>query len=192
LGTGNPNGTEWMPAEVDVPIRFLQWFWLPNNDANVAPPEVIMRWYYQSVGRNTNLLLGLVIDNQGLIPDFDVTQLEQFGQLLKNRFSNSLQSISGKGNNFEISFDSEQQFNTIMIQEDLAFGHRVREFIVEITTSPKSNWKEIFKGTAIGHKFLWELPNQNAQFIRLRIVHSEGEPQIKTFALFNLAHLDWD
>lgn len=193
LGHGDPNGEEWMPAEVDVPLRFLQWFWIPNQDSSVAPPEVIMRWYYQSVGRNTNLLLGLVIDNRGLVPDFDVSQLDQFGQLLKSRFENPLGSTSGKGTFIQMDLGAEKKFNTIVIQEDIAGGHRVRQFIIEISSDKtKSVWSEIYKGSAIGHKLIVEIPDQKAQYIRLRINESVLEAQISTFKIYDLAHLDWD
>nr|MDO8111798.1 hypothetical protein [Candidatus Sigynarchaeota archaeon] len=49
-----------------------------------------MKWYYESVGRNTNLLLGMVIDNRGLIPAFDVKTVEEFGKYLQMRFDRSL------------------------------------------------------------------------------------------------------
>ena len=42
-------------------------------------PELLTK-YETSVGRNTNMLLGLVIDDRGLIPDADVRQVEALGK----------------------------------------------------------------------------------------------------------------
>jgi alpha-L-fucosidase len=40
--------------------------------------------YTISVGRNSNMLLGIVADRRGLVPDADVKRLDEFGLAIKN------------------------------------------------------------------------------------------------------------
>ena len=150
---GDPDGPYWVPAEVDVPLRYMQWFWLPNQDGLAASPGYIMKWYYESVGRNGNLLLGLVIDDRGLVPDADVAILNEFGTALKERFQAPINQISGEGPVIEMGRDEPFEFNTVELQENVTEGHRVREFYIEVSKNG-TDWVSILKGSAIGHRFL--------------------------------------
>lgn len=55
----DPEGRLWCPAMVDVPLRDHNWFWCPGEDHKVELLERLVSFYYQSVGRNCNLVVGL-------------------------------------------------------------------------------------------------------------------------------------
>jgi alpha-L-fucosidase len=142
-----------------------------------------MKWYYESVGRNSNLLLGLVIDDRGLIPDFDVEMVSQFGKYQQMRFEKPLATTSGEGTIVEIKATRPIQFNTVELMEDITEGHRIREFTLE-TSDDGKEWAGFKSGSAIGHKFLSWVPPQTAKLVRLKITKRLGTPKLLKFAVY--------
>jgi len=76
---GRPDGTDWVPPEVDVSIR-PGWFYHAAEDAKVKTVDQLVAIYEQSIGRGANLLLNLPPDRRGLIPDPDVERLTAFAR----------------------------------------------------------------------------------------------------------------
>ena len=102
---GNPDGEFWCPGESDFPLRkngSFQggWFWHKDQDEQLRSLDELIDRYNKSVGRNTNMLLGIVVDDRGLVPDADMKRLEEFGQEVKKRFSVSLGVVGGKRESF--------------------------------------------------------------------------------------------
>jgi alpha-L-fucosidase len=120
--SGSPFGSIWSPGECDVPLRSHQafgsgWFWKKGEDRYVLSPDHFLDLYYQSVGRNTNLLIGLVIDDQGLIPEADTKSLRELGKKIKSVYAHKIDETFG--NNREYTLDvREKQAKTIAIMED--------------------------------------------------------------------------
>src|SRR6185437_14020617 len=64
---GSPDGNIWCPAESDFPSRSKSaweggWFWRANHEEDVLPLSGLIQRYYTTVGRNTNMLIGMAID----------------------------------------------------------------------------------------------------------------------------------
>ncbi|GLJ25939.1 hypothetical protein SUGI_0497250 [Cryptomeria japonica] len=87
LNTGDPYGTDWIPAECDVSIR-NGWFWHPEEKPK--PLSELLEIYYNSVGRNCVLLLNVPPNTTGLISAEDVERLTEFRQALNTIFSTDL------------------------------------------------------------------------------------------------------
>ncbi|MHA1111672.1 MAG: alpha-L-fucosidase [Promethearchaeota archaeon] len=181
---GNPEGQIWMPAETDTPNRNFQWMWYKNQEYLVVPAEKLLKFYYNSVGRNSNVLLGMVIDNRGLVPDRDVREFKKFGNYIRERFGTPIKEISGEGNEFAVKFNKETKINQIIIQEDIQYGERVQKFRVEGKTG--INWEKLCEGSCIGHKFIKMIKSHTITQVRLTIEKSRGIPKIRKFALFNV------
>ena len=133
---GNPDGDFWCPGEADFPLRWNSafhggWFWKEGEDDKIFSVDQLMEKYEMSVGRNTNMLIGIVIDDHGLVPDADVNRLKEFGQSINQRFSNNLGEKKGKGNEFLINFKTPQKVNYIIISEDIKHGERIRKYKLE-------------------------------------------------------------
>jgi len=86
---GTRNGTYWMPAECDVPLR-PGWFYHASQDLQVKTPSQLLDLYYQSVGRGASLDLGIAPDRTGLLHEQDVASLRAFGDVLKKTFAVNL------------------------------------------------------------------------------------------------------
>lgn len=83
------NGAEYQPVEVDVSIR-PGWFYHENEDAKVKTVMDLCDIYYQSVGRNANLLLNFPVAPNGKIHPIDSARAVEFYQTISNELSHNL------------------------------------------------------------------------------------------------------
>ena len=67
--------------------RNHQWIWIAGTDHLLYSVGELVERYYLSVGRNTNLLIGMVINDKGLVPEADVRQFTVFGGEIRRQFS---------------------------------------------------------------------------------------------------------
>lgn len=86
---GQEHGTHWVPAEADVSIR-PNWYYHKSEDDKVKSLAQLLDIYYNSVGRNSTLLLNLPIDRRGLVHENDEKQLKKLTAQLKDDFANNL------------------------------------------------------------------------------------------------------
>ena len=82
---GNYYNEVWYPSECDVSIR-PGWFYHPDEDSEVKNVDKLVEIYFKSVGRNSNLLLNIPPNKDGLISDVDVNRLEAFTARLNQIF----------------------------------------------------------------------------------------------------------
>lgn len=176
IGAGNPDGSRWSPAECDTPNRKNEWFWKKNEEKKVLSAERLTEYYYKSVGRNCNLLLGMVIDNRGLVPDKDAEEFTKFGQIIKKRTHKKIKKTSGSGSCVKLKLPHAQYIDHIFIREDIESGHAVRDFSVDVLLGGKV--KKTFKAKAIGNKRIFRFNKIKADEIVLNITESKGEVKI--------------
>jgi alpha-L-fucosidase len=82
-------GLVWYPAECDVSIR-PGWFYHPEQDEQVKSPDHLLDIYYQSVGRNSVLLLNIPPDRRGLLHENDAKRLRELRHVLDATFATNL------------------------------------------------------------------------------------------------------
>lgn len=186
---GDPFAPFWCPGEADFTLRWNSsaqggWFWAAGQDHMIFTLDELMRKYVTSVGRNTNMLLGIVVDDRGLVPDADMKRLEEFGNEIRRQFDNPLKKTSGSGSEFIIELDSPASINRAIIQEDIKYGERVLSYKLEGLTADNV-WKEISTGSSIGHKRIETFEPLNVSKVRLTVEQSKKEPKIKNFSVFN-------
>jgi alpha-L-fucosidase len=179
---GNPNGPFWCPGEADFPLRKNSsfqggWFWHKGQDDQIRPVDELVDRYCKSVGRNTNMLLGIVIDNRGLVPNADVKKLAEFGKEIKTIFSKPLGQTSGKGKEFVIHFAKPQSVGYVIIMEDISKGENVRNY--ELFGLEGNNWNLLSVGSCIGHKRIETIKNGKYSAIRLNITNFMETPRLK-------------
>lgn len=184
IGMGNNKGEYWVPAESDMGNRSHQamgggWVWKEGEDHLVYTPEHLLNCYYNSVGRNSNLLMGMAIHRDGYFPD--VQQFEDFGALVREIYANPVKSTRGIGNHYEIALTELTHVKNISIMEDIHYGERVRDFSVTVET--EHGTEEIFNAECIGHRRLIKL-DKKIKKVNLVINHSVDTVIIKDFTLY--------
>jgi alpha-L-fucosidase len=187
LKHGDPNGQYWMPAMSDAPLRNAkgghEWFWNPGQDHYVSPLSGLLNMYYQSVGHNSTLILGLTPDNRGLIPDADVKRLQEWGDTIRSIFKEPIAAWKPGDKTDVIHIPKGKSFSKIVLQENIETGQRIRSFVVEGKIAGK--WKTIVEGSSIGHKFIKVMDQPSySNAVRIRVLNSIDEPDVKFFAVY--------
>ncbi|GGH81322.1 alpha-L-fucosidase [Pullulanibacillus pueri] len=179
-----PDTPEWLPSECDVPIRNRHWFWRTDDEHNLKSLEELMDIYYRSVGHGANLLLNVAPDKYGLIPEIDAERVIAFGQEIKSKFAQPLSETSGKGNVITLQMDKPILINHVILKEDITYGERVRKYRLEYLQD--GDWKEVFVGTAVGHKKIDSFDPIVTNQLRLMVTEAIDTPIIKQLACFDI------
>lgn len=174
----------WVPAECDVPIRKLHWFWHPDDEASLRSLEEVLDIYYRSVGHGATLLLNISPDNRGLLPEVDVERVIEFGDEIRRRFGQPVGQTSGEGTELLLKLEYIQPVNHVIIMEDIAHGERVREYVLEAYS--QGEWKELVRGSAIGHKKIDRFDTVQTDQLRVRILSSVEQPLIRNLAAYHV------
>ncbi|MEI6422361.1 MAG: hypothetical protein WCP55_09090, partial [Lentisphaerota bacterium] len=186
---GSPDGRIWCPAEADTPNRRSDkafqcgWFWKEGEDHLIVPVEELVEYYCDTVGRNCNLLLGMVIDNRGLCPDKDAVNFAEFGREIKRLFGHPCAKTSGRGAVLEIKFDRPEKITHAVIMEDISKGEKVLSYKLEAFDGKA--WIELSEGSCIGHKRIERFPETICQSFRIRCLRTKSTPIFRSVELFN-------
>lgn len=86
---GMRGASSWIPGEVDVSIR-PGWFYHQREDHQVRTVANLTELYYQSVGRNANLLLNFPVALDGRIPKTDSLNAVQWYQHIQQSFKHNI------------------------------------------------------------------------------------------------------
>ena len=215
LNSGIQGASAWIPAETDVSIR-PGWFWKESETAQVKSVEKLLQIYYESVGRNSLLLLNVPPDSRGHIDPADSLRLMEFRAALDEIFANNLAqgakaAADSRGRGFTASnvlsgdydrywalpdgqtsgeltlnLDGSKTFNRVVLQEYIPLGQRVAEFHIDALT--EEGWQEIARETTIGYKRIVLTPKTTATALRLTIDRALATPNLTTLALYNDTH----
>ena len=86
--SGNENAVEWNAGESDAKATTAGWFWHSNE--SVRSLNELWKFYMETVGRNATLILNFPPNKYGVLPDYDVNRLKEFGELLQSRLGTDL------------------------------------------------------------------------------------------------------
>ena len=181
-GAGDPSGSRWLPGECDVPLRQGVWLWEPKTEDRLFTVDQLVDRYYRSVGHNCNLLLNANPDPDGLIPEADMKRYREFGDEIRRRFSKTVAQGTGRGTTVELSLNPPGRIDHAVAMEDILEGERVREYIVEGLVA--GSWKELCRGTSIGHKKIDTFPAVEVSKVRWRSLNAVAEPRLRSFAVY--------
>lgn len=207
------NVIKWYPSEADVSIR-PGWFYHSKEDSLVKTPKELVDIYFNSVGKNSVLLLNVPPDKEGLINTSDEKNLMGMRKILDETFksnfaegakvtaSNSKQGhgaasiLDGNKETYwtsdngidtaSIVFDlsSESTFDVAMLQENIRVGQRISKFHLEYWDGSK--WNHFAEGTTVGYKRLLRFPEIQTNKVKLIIEKSRTCPTLSGFGLYKL------
>ena len=214
LNTGNEDGKNWIPAEVDVSIR-PGWFYHAREDSLVKTPEQLFDIYLSSVGRGANLILNIPPDRRGLINEIDVASLQGWKKLIDQRFKTNLafhksvRASSVRGNSDEFGADkvtdgnketfwaTNDQENSGSVVIDLSEKKLISYILIQeyiklgqrvksftVEIEKDGNWQEIGSGTTIGYKRILRIVPVEAQKVRIVIKDSKACPVISNVEVY--------
>lgn len=183
-GIGSPDGIHYWPAETDMPNRSQRglgggWFWREGEESTVFSKEHLLDCYIRSVGRNSNLLLGMCISTDG---DFkDEEQFIEFGKLIRETFGNPLDLISNPTGDVHLTVPDGKTARYLVVREDITDGQHIREFVVS------ADGREIYRSECVGHKRIIPLEKygaENARELSFSVTASAGEFAIRDAAIY--------
>lgn len=211
LNSGAADGERFIPAEACVSIR-PGWFYHEEQDEFVKTPDKLLKYWFESAGRNSGILLNLPPDKSGLIYKKDADSLLECANILKAAFAvnlavgSTVTASSVHDNCFpekmlydgddmfyaaqkgdttptiEFDFGCNKTFNCFVISEVIELGHRVREYTIEAFSNGK--WIEICKKECIGFRWAYYFDNITASKVKINIKKAVDSPVIKSFGIY--------
>jgi alpha-L-fucosidase len=181
---GDPNGSVWMPNEVDVSIRRPNFFWSTKNEHRVLTLDAFLEIYYRSIGRGAQLLFNIPPDKDGLISELDYSRTKSYGEEIRRRFGTAIGETSGNGKEIILRLPRPTHIDTVIIEEDCSKGERVRIYRLDGRSS--GQWIPLGTGGAIGHKRIQPVSATEVDAVRLTATEYAALPAIRRFAVFNV------
>lgn len=178
LQHGDPAGTVWRPAEVDVSIR-PGWFNHSAEDDRVRSVDDLLELYFTSVGRNGKLLLNVPPARDGLIHPTDAARLVGFRETRARLFEHDVAADARRETAADGSLTyTPPRAQTIAIArlgEDIARGQHVSRFTLE-GADESGAWRTLATGTTIGYARLLRFAPAVLRRVRVRIDEAVGGP----------------
>ena len=184
---GKAQEAYWYPSEVDVSIR-PGWFYHADQDERVRSLANLVNIYYQSVGCNSVLLLNIPPDKRGLIHEIDVQRIKELSDYINKTFANNYLENGNQmwqaepGQSKEYNVKKGAMVNTFLIQEDIAQGQRVEDFLVEVYSN--GAWQYATEGTTVGYKRLLRFSDCQPEKIRVTIRGARATANISNVGLY--------
>lgn len=120
---GVRDGKEWLPGETDVSVR-PGWFYHHREDHQVRSVGNLVNIYYQSVGRNSTLLLNFPVALDGKIHPIDSTHVVEWRKAINNELATDLlakakaSASNERGGKFSASKANDGNWDSYWATED--------------------------------------------------------------------------
>lgn len=155
LQHGDPAGTVWRPAEADTSIR-PGWFYHPAEDDRVRSVDSLVDLYFQSVGRNSKLLLNVPPTPEGVLHDVDARRLlgcrdrlaAMFGTDLAAGLSRTWRRTGERTAIAELDLGRSATVAVARLEEDVTKGQMVASYT--LSGSEGASWRVLSKAGRLG------------------------------------------
>ena len=220
LNEGVQGAPDWAPAETDVSIR-PGWFWRASETPRVKTTAQLLKIWYESVGRNSLLLLNVPPDDRGRIDPVDSARLMEFRAALDGILSVNLasgaaakaSSVRGRAFRPGMMFDGDEHTYwaaadgvteasfVVALPEERTFNRvLLQEYIplgqritkFSVDVPEGSGWRQIASETTVGYKRIVPVPVTTAARIRIRIDGALACPTVSNFELYMDNYLDYE
>jgi alpha-L-fucosidase len=214
LNEGSEDGTQWIPAEVDVSIR-PGWFYHKKEDSLVKTPERLFEIYLTSVGRGAVLLLNVPPDQRGLFHENDIKSLYGFRSILQREFAkNKAAEASATATNYrgnapsyaagnaidnsnETYWSTDDNVTTASLEINTGKVQTIKYVVLQeyiklgqrvksfnVEVWADNAWQQVASGTTIGYKRILKLNPVKAGKVRINITSSKACPLISNIAIY--------
>jgi alpha-L-fucosidase len=181
LQHGDPDGTVWRPAESDTSIR-PGWFYHPEEDARVRTVGQLIDLYFQSVGRNSKLLLNVPPTPDGLLHETDVARLIGFHDRLRVLLAEDHAAgrrvewvrTGARTATAEVDFGRAVTASIVRLEENIEKGQMVARHT--LSGSEGDAWRVLSQGTTIGYTRLDRFAPTSIRGVRL-VVEATAAPE---------------
>ncbi len=211
LNTGTAGASRYIPSETDVSIR-PGWFYHEDQDAHVKSASKLNEIWFDSVGKNSMLLLNFPPDRRGLINEKDAKNA-----LLSHRCISKMLSVNyAAGASLKASsvlcdalsperavLDGEMNFYASekdcldpVIDIILDGENEINVFILgevinlgeritgfKLESVTEEGTTVLFEGTSVGHLRAVRIPSARYKHLRLSITHALASPVIARLGL---------
>ncbi len=190
----------WWPSEVDVSIR-PGWFY--HDSQQPKSLDHLRNIYYDSVARNSVLLLNIPPNKEGKFAEQDVERLKDWhdsirrdvginhtknaqvtahngasdadpNAVIDNDYDTSWYTNSTADSSLTFTFNKSVDVKRIVLQENINHGQQVESFAIDVKNS-NGDWEEIYKNQSIGYKRIVTLDKVvKGEEFRLRILQARG------------------
>ncbi|MBI4328154.1 MAG: alpha-L-fucosidase [Chloroflexi bacterium] len=185
----SPEAEGWFIPEAVLHTRST-WFWSTNSDPTLKSLDGLVQVYYDSIGRGANLLVNMTPDPTGRIPEAEVKRLAEFGAEIQRRFSQPIAELGeldrwSAEHALELDLKGERAVDHLVIEEDLRYGQRIREYQVEAQTA--SGWKPVASGSTVGRRRIEMFAPVLTAKLRFRVTQAGAIPQMRLLAAYSIA-----
>ncbi len=135
------------------------------------------------MGRNTNMLIGMVVDTSGLIPKKDSLVFDSLGKKIKFQYQHPVVKLkNSQEKKILLSIPASHTISRVVIQEDISKGENIRSYVIQAYIDNK--WQEIARGESVGHKRIQVFKAVNTRKIRFEIKQATGRLFLKEIAFY--------
>lgn len=177
----------WLPAECDLRMRDYNWFYSDYDAHTVKQADELYGIYHYSVGRGANMLISVGPDRRGLFPQEEIRSLTSFSEMVRNKFSTPLATIDDfvkTGNSWQCQLTKPVLLDCIVLQEVLEFGEAVERYRISVEPYTGGEYITVYEGSNIGHKAIASFPKVRTASVKVEVIRSRQESQLKSIQLF--------
>ena len=206
LNVGEIGARKYIPSETDVSIR-PGWFYHSSQDNRVKSVSELNKIWFDSIGRNSMLLLNFPPDRRGLICENDAENAlishQCISKMLSTNFvdkanvftvdspltpiivQNATTNVRLKvyqGNTFEFELKAPEQINVFAVAELIEAGERVKSFKLE-SVNDDGSVELLQTGTSIGFYRAIKIKEGKYKHLRFTVTDSLAQPMLLNFGL---------
>lgn len=206
LNVGQIGARKYIPSETDVSIR-PGWFYHDSQDGAVKTPSQLNKIWFESIGRNSMLLLNFPPDRRGLICDKDAENAVISHKCIEKMLSvnfvdkaqvytinspispiiiqNNTSNVRLKvyqGDCFEFELPKAEKINVFAVSELIEAGERVTSFKLE-SIDDEENTTLLYEGTSIGFYRAIQFKEGDYKRFRFTVNTYLAQPTLLNFGL---------
>ncbi len=196
LHTGKQQGERFIPSECDVSIR-PGWFYHSSQDSHVRTAENLNKIWFESIGRNSTMLLNFPPDRRGLICETDAQNAIRSHRMISKMLATNYalgakitaDSTFGDQNAYKAALPGDELFyaseldrnsavidivlpnpetlNVVILGENITLGERVNSFKIEAVENGTA--RELANGTSVGFNRAVFIPKAEYSHIRVTL-----------------------